>query len=179
MAPLRAQAFDRRWLVVAVGLVAFLPLFYLRHPVHVPSLQPINRIRAASGAAGVVAGQVLPFLAAMLPYACASAAVLALLGAYLGRGGWVIEAQARLGRRSLGIYAMHDVFMWWFASHGLKNVIALMLVALGLSALAGFAGRPTFTVNVVDSLGRTSRSKGPGLSAEPSDGDMTLELRVL
>ena len=113
-----------------------MPLFYLRYPVHVPSLQPINRIRAASGAAGVVAGQVLPFLAAMLPYACASAAVLALLGAYLGRGGWVIEAQARLGRRSLGIYAMHGVFMWWFASHGLKNVIALMLVALGLSALA-------------------------------------------
>jgi len=134
--PLRAQVLDRRWLVAAVGLVAFLPLFYLRYPVHVPRLQPINRISAMSGAASVVAGHVLPFLAAMLPYACASAAVLALVGAYLGRGGWVIEAQAWLGRRSLGIYAMHGVFMWWFASHGLKDAVALTLVSLGLSALA-------------------------------------------
>lgn len=136
VAPLRTQALDRRWLVVAVGLVAFLPLFYLRYPVHVPSLQPINRIRAASGAVGVVAGHVLPFLTAMLPYACASAAVLAPVGAYLGRGGWVIEAQAWLGRRSLGIYAMHGVFTWWFASHGLKDVFVLTLLSLGLSALA-------------------------------------------
>jgi hypothetical protein len=62
--------------------------------------------------------------------------VLALLGAYLGRGGRAIEAQAWLGRKSLGIYAMHGVFTWWFASHGLKNVIVLTLVSLGLSALA-------------------------------------------
>jgi fucose 4-O-acetylase-like acetyltransferase len=134
--PLRAKVLDRPWIVVAVGLAAFLPLSYLRYPVHVPSLQPINRFRATGGAASVVAGHVLPLLAALLPYACASAAVLALLGAYLGRGGWAIEAQAWLGRKSLGIYAMHGVFVWWFASHGLKNVIALTLVSLGLSALA-------------------------------------------
>jgi fucose 4-O-acetylase-like acetyltransferase len=133
--PLRAQVLDRRWPVVAVGLAAFLPLFYLRYPVHVPSLQPISRIRTASGAVGVAA-ELLPSLAAMLPYACASAAVLALLGLYLGRGGWAIEAQAWLGRRSLGIYAMHGVFTWWFASHGLKNVLALTLLSLGLSVLA-------------------------------------------
>jgi len=140
VAPLRAYVLEHRWHVAAAGLAIFLPLFYLRYPVHVPSLQPINRLASATGTSGGIGarvlGSALPVLAALLPYACAAAAVLALYGLYAGRGGRVIDAQAWLGRKSLGVYAMHGPIVWWLASHGLRQVVVLTIASLGLAAIA-------------------------------------------
>ena len=140
VAPLGSYVLEHRWHVVAVGLTIFLPLFYLRYPVHMPSLQLINRLTATTGTSGAISarvlGSVLPVLAAMLPYACASAGVLALYGLYVGRGGRVIDAQAWLGRKSLGVYAVHGPVVWWLASHGLKQVEVLTIVSLGVAAIA-------------------------------------------
>jgi hypothetical protein len=138
--PLRSQFLEHRLPIVAVGATAFLPLFYLRQPVDVPSLQPITALAATIRGAGISGGPVLGLLisvlVASLPYACAATAVIALYGLYLGRGGRAIDAQAWLGRKSLGIYAIHGPVVWWLASHGVRGVVVLTLVSLGVSVMS-------------------------------------------
>jgi hypothetical protein len=126
-----------RWPIVAVSLASFVPLFYLRSPVHVPSLQPINELAVAvhglSARGGSAIDVLFSILIAVLPYACATVAITAICGIYLGRAGKAIDIQAWIGQRSLGIYAIEGPVLWWLWSHGLKDVLALSLVALGAS----------------------------------------------
>ncbi|NTW28008.1 MAG: acyltransferase family protein [Coriobacteriia bacterium] len=135
--PLRAKFVKHRWRIVAVSLAAFVPLFYLLSPVHVPSLQPINKLAAAARELGTSGGRVLGVwfsaLAPLLPYACGVVAVTAIYALYLGRTGKAIDVQAWIGRRSLGIYAIEGPVLWWLSSNGLTNVFVLVVVALGIS----------------------------------------------
>lgn len=137
---LRTQFLEHRLPIVATSAVAFLPLFYLRQPVDVPSLQPITTLAATVRGAGIGGGHALGLLISVLvpslPYACAATAVIALYGLYLGRGGRAIDAQAWLGRKSLGIYAMHGPVVWWLASHGVRDIALLTLLSLGVSAMS-------------------------------------------
>jgi len=139
MGPFRSQVIEHRWLVVAVGFVVFVPLLILRYPVEVASLQPINHLLTASLGRSTPGGAILGFavscLGVLLPYACACAAVVALYGLYLGRTGAAIDIQAWLGRKSLGIYAMHGPVVWWFASHGVRDVVVLTSVSVALCVL--------------------------------------------
>ena len=139
MGPFRSQVIEHRWLIVAVGFVVFVPLFMLRYPVEVASLQPINHLLTAGVNGNAPRGAILGFavscLAVVLPYTCACAAVVALYGLYLGRAGAAIDIQAWLGRKSLGIYAMHGPVVWWLASHGVRDVVVLTSMSLVLCAL--------------------------------------------
>jgi fucose 4-O-acetylase-like acetyltransferase len=139
-APFKSHILQHPWRIIVAGLAVFVPLFYLRYPIHVPSLEPVNHLPTLVGATGAVGarslGTVVPLLIALVPYLCALAAIAALCGLYLGRGGRAIEAQAWLGRKSLGIYAMHGPVMWWLASHGLKNVAVLATLSLGVCLMA-------------------------------------------
>jgi fucose 4-O-acetylase-like acetyltransferase len=139
MGPFKSQVIEHRWPVAAFGFVVFVPLFILRYPVEVASLQPINHLLTASSAPGAQGGAIfglaVSWLAVVLPYACASAAVTALCGLYLGRAGAAIDIQAWLGRKSLGIYAMHGPVVWWFASHGVRDVVVLTCLSLALCVL--------------------------------------------
>ena len=140
MGPYKSQVIEHRWLVVALGCVAFVPLFILRYPVEVASLQPITRLLSESANPGAPGGAILglavSWLAVVLPYACACAAVAALCGLYLGREGGAIDVQAWLGRKSLGIYAMHGPVVWWLASHGVREVFVLAGISLALCVMA-------------------------------------------
>ena len=141
--PLKEKLVERRRALLGVGLAAFLPLFYLRHPVDVPSIQPITRIGSAAGAIGGSSGHVLAALFSVivpvLLYACATAAVVALYGAYVGRTGPAIDVQAWLGRKSLGIYAIHGSVLWFMSSHGLKNPVLLTALVIGIAVLGTMA----------------------------------------
>lgn len=119
-----------RWWVVAGGVAAYLPLFYLRYPVHVPTLQPINAIAIAVHNAGLPGGFMFSIL---LPYLCALAGVMALYAVYVGRSGRTISLQGWVGRRSLGIYAMHGPLLWWLVAAGVRNAVILTVLALGIS----------------------------------------------
>lgn len=143
--PARAWFAEHRWALVVGGVTVFTPLLFLRQPVKVPSLQPLVQMAASVPGAGAGAGDghllwvLLRIAIGVLPYVCGAAAVVAIYSLYLGREGRVIDAQAWLGQKSLGIYAMHGTVVWWFASHGVKNVALLSLVALGVSVAATLA----------------------------------------
>jgi fucose 4-O-acetylase-like acetyltransferase len=122
---------ERRLPTTAVASAMFLPLFYLRNPVFAPDLAPIAQSAVAMHNAGVRGGY---FLVLLLPSACALAAVLALYGLYVNRQGRVVEAQAWLGRKSLGIYAMQGPVLYWLVNAGIKNVLVLSVVAVATSA---------------------------------------------
>jgi len=119
-------------LLVGLGaLAAFLPLFYLRHPVHVAELQQIGRVAVALYDAGVRGGFVLSLA---VPYLCAAAAIIALYALYTGGAGRLTDAQAWLGRRSLGIYAIHGGLLWWLIGAGVRNPWLLMIAGLVVPA---------------------------------------------
>jgi fucose 4-O-acetylase-like acetyltransferase len=145
--PLKDWVMDHRPLTITAGLVGFVPLFYLRQPFHVVSAQPITQLAAAVGriavamhAAGIRGGYLLSLLffplVSVPAYGCAVAAIFTLFALYLGRVGRLIDLQAWFGRKSLGIYAVHGPLLWWLVSRGVKNVLVLTVLALGVSALA-------------------------------------------
>lgn len=131
LGPMRPQVLKHRWAILLVGLVAYLPMLYLRHPVFVPRLAPVGGLAVAIHRLGLPGGWTI---AAALPYFCASAAVMALYALYVGRAGLAVDGQAWLGRRSLGIYATHTAFMLWFVSLGVHNALLLFALALGSAA---------------------------------------------
>ena len=132
MRPLKAAILNHRWRVVAIGLTAFLPLFYFRYPMFIPRLQPVDRLVVAMHDVGLRGGIAL---SGTLPYLCATAAVVALYGLYAGRRGRAIEAQAWLGRKSLGIYAIHASALKFLFGAGVDNVLLLFAGSLGVSIL--------------------------------------------
>ena len=176
MGPFRAQVIEHRWLVVAFGCVVFVPLFILRYPVEVASLQPISHLLTASlspsAPGGALSGVAASWLAVVLPYACACAAVAALCGLYLGRAGAAIDVQAWLGRKSLGIYAMHGPVVWWFASHGVREVVVLTCISLALCALATALIERIPLLGAV-LLGQWRRPQSGAPEGAPSGSDLT------
>ena len=74
-------------------------------------------------------------LGGLLTYVCAAAATFALYAVYVGRSGRAVDAQAWLGRKSLGIYAMHSTVIRLFVRVGITNVPALIVLSLGVAVL--------------------------------------------
>lgn len=162
---IKQQVLRFRWPISVVGLLALGPLLWLRYPAHVSSLQPINRLAIAMNSAGVRGGFVLSLL---LPFVCASAAIMALFALYAGRGGWAIDVQAWFGRKSLGIYATHGVLILWMVAAGIRNALVLTVLALGASALVTMGLERIPMVDTI-LLGRRG-APGPG---QPNPADLT------
>ena len=157
-APFRARMLAQRWRVVVVSMAVFVPLFYLRYPEQVPRLETINRLSMTARAAWVPgSGLLFQCAVALLPYLCGLAAIAAICALYLSRAGWLIGAQAWLGRKSLGIYATQGVVAWWFASHGMKNAVVLTVVTLGICAIVTVMLERTPVVSYV-LLGRRTQA---------------------
>ncbi|HET6351622.1 MAG TPA: acyltransferase [Coriobacteriia bacterium] len=112
---------QHRALALTISLVAFGALLYLRHPVHVPAMQPLRDVSPALLAKA---------LALAVRYACAAAGVAALYAGYTRRTGRWIDAQAFIGKRSLGIYATHSAFVWALVEVGLKQPLLITGLAL-------------------------------------------------
>ncbi len=131
----KPRVLKHRRLIASAGMVAFVPLLYLRHPLYVRPLQPIGPLLAALYGAGFRGAHTLSQWAGiLLPYLCASAAILGLYGLYVGRGGKAVRVQAWVGRRSLGVYATHFPVQWLLVSAGVRDAIVLFVVSLGVAA---------------------------------------------
>jgi fucose 4-O-acetylase-like acetyltransferase len=158
---------DHRLSTIALASAVFLPLFYLRNPIFVPDLAPMARSAVALHNAGIRGGSLA---VGLVPYACALAAVLALYGLYTSRQGQAVEIQAWLGRRSLGIYAMQGPLLLWMVNAGIKNVLVLSIVAVGVSA-ASTAVLERVPVLKTVLLGQRNSTRSPAqepsLSQEP------------
>jgi fucose 4-O-acetylase-like acetyltransferase len=112
---------SRRLAVVAGGSVVFAALAWARYPVHVWNLAPVSKVGgffAAPGSDGAYA--ISTVATTLVSYACAVAACLALYALYLGFDGGFTRAQAWVGRRALGVYAMHGV-----AQIGLVEILGI------------------------------------------------------
>lgn len=125
----------RRWLIAVLGVAAFLPLAYVRHPLFVPDQQHIHALMTWMQQSGVPGRRTFVTL---VPYACAAAATFALYALYSGRTGRLIDLQAWLGKRSLGIYASHTAIMMYFVGLGVHSFFSLFALSLGLSVLLIF-----------------------------------------
>jgi len=129
--PYKAFVAAHRRVLFAAGLTAFLPLFYLRHPIAVPRLQPISAL--ADSLFELTGSRTGYMFNIALPYLCASAAIVVLGALYMGREGRVIDVQAFIGRKTLGIYAMHFTVLWWLILRvGISSPALLSILALSI-----------------------------------------------
>jgi fucose 4-O-acetylase-like acetyltransferase len=133
IAPLRTAVLGHKWRVVSVGLAAFAVLFLLGDlPGSIRSTALGHVSEAATALLARVPGWSV--VGGLVPYACASAAVFALYGLYAGRSGRTIDIQARLGRLSLGVYAMHATVIRLLVRIGVSNVLLLIMLSLAIAA---------------------------------------------
>ena len=116
--PMNAWVMNRRVAVSAIASGVFGGLFYLWYPQQVPSLEPIGSLAVAMHERGIRGGLALSMV---LPYLCASAAILALYAIFAGRRGRAIDLQAWFGRKSLGVYAIHAPVLGLLLYAGVKR----------------------------------------------------------
>ena len=136
LAPMREWVVRRRVTIGLAALVAFVPLYVLRHPSTVPGRSAVERLAVSMHASGMHGGAILVIL---VRYLCAAAAVLGLYALYSGARVPAIDAQAWLGRRSLGIYAVHGPLQLWLVVSGVRTALALFGASLALSVLTVIA----------------------------------------
>ena len=126
VSPFKAKLAEQRRGLLWGAPVVFAVLFYLQYPHWILEMSPIWRIAAL-----VPGGYFLRILA---PYACAAAAIAFLFALYQKRSGRVTDAQVWLGRRSLGIYAIHGLVLVLLVRWGLHSALPLFAISLGASA---------------------------------------------
>lgn len=132
-----------RWPTVAAGVALYLPLFALRYPIFGGvGAGRLEQLAVWMHEAGLPGGFTLysalePVLyrANLLPYLCAFGAVVALDALYAGREGTLANAQAWVGRRSLGVYALHISVLWWAVWAGVQAPWLLFVIGFGVSLL--------------------------------------------
>lgn len=138
VAPYEAWVREHRLTVVAFSSICFGTLLWLRHPIYMIEYQPLTRILTTlAGSRYSFAHHLVPWVAHVTPYACAVSGIIALWALYVGRSGRLIDLQAWLGKRSLGIYATHFAVQWVLVTLGVTSP-ALLLV-LSLAAASGMA----------------------------------------
>jgi len=114
------------------GALGFALVFSLMSPVDVPGTNLISRFVAGLGGRmplRIASTQVLLYVGAVC-------AIAALVGIYHFGSGRFVSAQAWLGRRTLGIYAMHGLASRAGVLAGVHNWILLTAISLALSLAA-------------------------------------------
>jgi len=130
----------RRWLVAGVAAVAFAVLLAARGPIWRADLgwatQAAPRVALAmrrtlhfryAGFVTTLAGPVF------VRFASSFSAILALTALYSGWSGRLMEWQAWLGRRTLGVYAVHQILQIGLFSIGVSNWVAMFALSLSIS----------------------------------------------
>jgi fucose 4-O-acetylase-like acetyltransferase len=139
MAPLAKRIAERKWLVAGVAVAACVVLFPMRFPVLGEDPNWIQTVTHAFGTRlglqyGVPGAR---FLMAAIPplirYGSSLAAILAVFTVYQALRGPVLDVQAWVGRRTLGIYAIHQLLLSVLLGMGVRNWVAMFVLALGLS----------------------------------------------
>lgn len=125
IAPHRGKLAERRRALLMGAPVVFAATFYLQYPHWLLELSPIWQL-----AQHIPGGYLLRILT---PYVCATAAIAFLFAAYQKRSGRMMDAQAWLGRRSLGVYAVHSLLLVGLVQAGLHSALPLFLATLGAS----------------------------------------------
>jgi len=134
------EFFSRRYLVAGISLAAFAVLLVARGPIWRPDMSWVAHaakttsaylhrtwhIRRADQIANI-AGPVF------VRYASSFAAIIVLTALYSGWTGRLMDGQAWLGRRTLGIYAIHQILQVGLFALGVTNWIAMFALSLGIS----------------------------------------------
>lgn len=139
MAPMAGWIRERKWLVALVAAAACAVLFPMRFPVLGEDPNWIQTVTHAFGTTlrlqyGVPGAR---FLMAAIPpvvrYGSSLAAIVAVFASYQALKGPALDSQAWVGRRTLGIYAIHQLLLSILLGLGVTNWIAMLVLALGLS----------------------------------------------
>jgi fucose 4-O-acetylase-like acetyltransferase len=131
---------SRRYLVAGISLAAFAVLLAARGPIWRPDMSWV--LQASKDAAGFMhrtwhirhsglatslAGPVF------VRYASSMTAIVALTALYSGWTGRLMDWQAWLGRRTLGVYAIHQILQVGLFALGVTNWVAMFALSLSIS----------------------------------------------
>jgi fucose 4-O-acetylase-like acetyltransferase len=179
MAPLAGRIRERKWLVAGVAGVATPVLFWMRWPVLTGDVGLLQKALLAIDP--ILRGRYhIPytfvlwrFLPALARYGASLAAIIAVFALYQALRGPALDVQAWVGRRTLGIYAIHQLLMAILLGLGVRDWLVMFVLALGLSiGITLLLERVPVVRGLL--LGRWGRSAsgdagGGGQAAPPSD----------
>lgn len=131
---------SHRYAVGLLGAAAFAVFAALRGPIWRPDLSPAA-IAAASVARYLratwhvpLANQITTLLGPIVVrYASSFSAIIALTALYGGWTGRVMKWQAWIGRRTLGVYAVHQILQVGLFAMGVTNWIPMFVLSLSIS----------------------------------------------
>jgi fucose 4-O-acetylase-like acetyltransferase len=131
---------SRRYLIAGISLAAFAVLLLARGPIWRPDMGWVSHTAKTAAAfmhrtwhirrsdqVTNLAGPVF------VRYASSFAAIIALTALYSGWSGRFMDLQAWLGRRTLGIYAIHQILQVGLFALGVTNWIAMFALSLSIS----------------------------------------------
>lgn len=139
MAPLAERIAAHKWIVAAVAAVTCVVLFPMRFPVLGEDPNWIQVVTHAWGTTLRVQYGVpgTRFLMAAIPpvirYGSSLAAIVAVFAVYQALKGPALDVQAWVGRRTLGIYAIHQMLLAVLLGLGVRDWVEMFVLALGLS----------------------------------------------
>jgi fucose 4-O-acetylase-like acetyltransferase len=174
MAPLAGRIAERKWLVAIVAAIACAVLFPMRFPVLGEDPNWIQTVTHAWGTTlrlqyGVPGAR---FLMAAIPplirYGSSLAAIVAVFALYQALKGPALDVQAWVGRRTLGIYAIHQLLLSVLLGLGVRNWLVMFVLALGLSiAVTLVLERIPVVRGLLLGQWGPAKSAGPGMVPGP------------
>ena len=139
--PLHRWVAERSMPITLGAGAVFAVLAWMRYPVLAPDLSLLSRVKVVAAAlqahgipGSLIVASAVPQLVA---YGCAASACIALLAASGWVRGWALEAQAFVGRRALGVYAMHGALLLMIARFvHIKSWPVLFVAGFAVSIVA-------------------------------------------
>jgi fucose 4-O-acetylase-like acetyltransferase len=174
MAPVAGWIAERKWLVAAVAAVVCAVLFPMRFPVLGEDPNWIQTVTHAFGTTlrvqyGVPGARFLmDALPPVIRYGSSLAAIVAVFAMYQALRGPALDVQAWVGRRTLGIYAIHQLLLAILLGMGVRNWILMFALAFGLSiAITLVLERIPVARGLLLGQWRRAPSRGAQAGAEP------------
>jgi fucose 4-O-acetylase-like acetyltransferase len=167
----------RKWTVAAVATVLAAVLFWMRWPVLTGEIGWLQKYLLAidpilKGRYHIPGTFVLwRFVPALARNGSSLAAIVAATALYQALRGPALDVQAWIGRRTLGIYAIHQLLLAILLGMGVRNWILMFALAFGLSVGITLVLEriPVARGLLLGQWGRAP-SRGPQAGAEPGPG---------